>query len=198
MTAARKHGGTVILRQPNDMGQLWSPAIRGQDLTRHLLAFGRRQRLNPAPVSLASLAVNLRRLLGSSLGASVEITGDCPDDLWTVEVDVNEWELAILNMAVNSRDAMPTGGRLIIKTRNVSLPADDVDMDLSGDFVELTVSDTGAGIPADILPKVVEPFFTTKAVPGRPRAPGRSPVQWGAIGCYSIGCREGWPGALCC
>jgi PAS domain S-box-containing protein len=139
-------------------------ARRGQDLTRHLLAFGRRQRLNPAPVSLASRAADLRALLTSSLGVSVAVSVDCPDDLWTVEVDVNEWELAVLNMAVNSRDAMPEGGSLSIKARNVVLPAEGADVDLRGEFVEFRITDTGAGIPADILPKVVEPFFTTKEV----------------------------------
>jgi PAS domain S-box-containing protein len=139
-------------------------ARRGQDLTRHLLAFGRRQRLNPAPVSLASRAADLRALLGSSLGVSVAVSVDCPEDLWTVEVDVNEWELAVLNMAVNSRDAMPGGGSLSIKARNVVLPAKGAEADLQGEFVEFRITDTGAGIPADILPKVVEPFFTTKEV----------------------------------
>jgi len=139
-------------------------ARRGQALTRHLLTFARRQRLNPAPVSLASRAPGLRALLASSLGGGVSVEVDCPDDLWTVEVDVNEWELAVLNMAVNARDAMPAGGRLSITARNVTLPAGETEQDPHGDCVELTVTDTGVGIPADILPKVIDPFFTTKAV----------------------------------
>jgi PAS domain S-box-containing protein len=137
---------------------------RGQELTRHLLAFGRRQRLNPEPVSLASLAAGLRALLRSSLGASIEISVDCPEGLWTVDIDVGEWELAMLNMAVNSRDAMPDGGSLSIAARNIVLAADEAAVELCGDFVQLTVSDTGTGIPADILPRVAEPFFTTKEV----------------------------------
>ena len=137
-------------------------AQRGQSLTRHLLSFSRRQRLNPAPVSLASRTSEIRALLSSSLGSSVNVTVGCPDDLWTVDIDVNEWELAVLNMAVNSRDAMPAGGSLSIAARNVALPLAGVDLDLIGDFVEFTVSDTGVGIPPDILPKVLDPFFTTK------------------------------------
>ncbi len=151
-------------RSNRSLDAITAAANRGQALTRHLLAFGRRARLNPAPVSLTSHALDLRALLGASLGASVEVTVNCPDDLWTVEVDVNEWELAMLNMAVNSRDAMPDGGCLTIKAKNVVLPADASEASLRGDFVELSVSDTGAGIPADILPKVIEPFFTTKEV----------------------------------
>jgi PAS domain S-box-containing protein len=139
-------------------------AHRGRELTRHLLAFARRQRLQPAPVSLASRAGDLEALLTSSLGANVALTVDCPADLWTVEVDVNEWELAVLNMAVNARDAMPAGGRLAIVARNRTLPGAEGGEELRGDVVELTVSDTGEGIPADILPRVVDPFFTTKEV----------------------------------
>jgi CheY-like chemotaxis protein len=135
---------------------------RGQELTRHLLAFARRQRLYPASVSLAAQAPDLQALLASSLGVGVSVSVDCPDDLWPVEIDINAWELAMLNMAVNARDAMPGGGRLTISARNASPAPGEIDPDLAGDFVELTVADTGVGIPDDILPRVIDPFFTTK------------------------------------
>jgi PAS domain S-box-containing protein len=149
-------------RAVRSLDAIVAAAKRGQSLTRHLLTFSRRQRLNPAPVSLTARAAEMRALLSSSLGSSVSVTVSCPDDLWTVEIDVNEWELAVLNMAVNSRDAMPAGGTLAITARNVALPLAGVDLDLEGEFVEFTVRDTGVGIPDDILPKVLDPFFTTK------------------------------------
>jgi PAS domain S-box-containing protein len=139
-------------------------ARRGQALTRHLLAFSRRQRLKPAAVSLFSRISHLQPLLSSSLGGSVALEIDCQPDLWTVKVDVDEWELALLNMAVNARDAMPKGGRLTIVARNVCLGVTDHEEDLPGDFVEVVITDTGEGIAPDILPKVTDPFFTTKEV----------------------------------
>jgi PAS domain S-box-containing protein len=139
-------------------------ARRGQDLTRHLLSFARRQRLHPAPLSLSASATTLRELLGASLGGQISFEVDLPDDLWAVEVDASELELALLNMAVNARDAMPEGGALTIAARNVVLQDAEVDPDLSGDFVAITIRDTGAGIPPDILARVFEPFFTTKDV----------------------------------
>jgi PAS domain S-box-containing protein len=139
-------------------------ARRGEKLTRHLLAFGRRQRLHPALISLAAQTSGLRALLESCLGGTVAVHIDCADDLWDVEVDANEWELALLNMAVNARDAMPKGGALAIAARNVTLSALEADQDLRGDFVRMDIADTGVGIPADILQRVIDPFFTTKEV----------------------------------
>ena len=141
-----------------------SAAKRGQGLTRHLLAFARRQRLNPAPVSLARRASDIHDLLRSSLDSGVALDIDFPPAVWTVEIDANEFELAILNMAVNARDAMPKGGRLTISAANVALARQDGEADIEGEFVKIVVADTGQGIPSDILPKVMEPFFTTKAV----------------------------------
>ena len=141
-----------------------SAARRGQGLTRHLLAFARRQRLNPASVSLAGRAADIRELLRSSLDSDLTLDIDFPPDLWPVEIDANEFELAILNMAVNARDAMPKGGRLAISAVNVTVVPQEDGAELKGEFVKIIVADTGVGIPPDILPKVMEPFFTTKEV----------------------------------
>jgi PAS domain S-box-containing protein len=137
---------------------------RGQDLTRQLLAFARRQRLNPVVLSLSEKASGFGQLIEASLGEAVELEIHVPDTIWPVEVDPGELELALLNLAVNARDAMPKGGRLILSARNVQLKPGELDGELSGDFVAVTVRDTGEGIPPDILPRIFEPFFTTKDV----------------------------------
>ncbi|MCR5877069.1 PAS domain-containing sensor histidine kinase [Phenylobacterium sp. J367] len=137
---------------------------RGQDLTRHLLSFARRQRLQPMPISLADRLEGLRELLGTSLGSNVALQLALPDEVWPIEADPSELELALLNLAVNARDAMPAGGTLSVSARNCTLKAGDIDPDLEGDFVALSVRDTGVGIPPDILARVFEPFFTTKDV----------------------------------
>ena len=137
---------------------------RGQDLTRQLLAFARRQRLNPLVLSLAERAANLRDLLDASIGGIIDLQIDIPETVWPVEVDPGELELALLNLAVNARDAMPSGGSLVVSARNARLKCGEVDAELEGEFVALTVRDTGLGIPPDILPRVFEPFFTTKDV----------------------------------
>jgi PAS domain S-box-containing protein len=139
-------------------------ARRGQELTRHLLTFARRQRVNPIALSLSERAKALRELLSTSAGSPVEVRVDLEDALWPVEADVGEFELALINLTVNARDAMPNGGVLSISGQNVSLKGGEVDPELKGDFVALSVRDTGVGIPADILPRVFEPFFTTKEV----------------------------------
>jgi PAS domain S-box-containing protein len=141
-----------------------SAAKRGQGLTRHLLSFARRQRLNPAPISLSRRAAEIQELVRPSLDGKVALHVDFPPDLWAVEIDANEFELAILNMAVNARDAMPRGGRLTISAANATTAPQEDGSELEGEFVKIIVADTGVGIPADILPKVMEPFFTTKAV----------------------------------
>jgi CheY-like chemotaxis protein len=93
---------------------------------------------------------------------NIEFHVDVPDGIWPVLVDKPELELALVNLAVNARDAMPEGGRIAIAAENVRLRADSSPEGISGDFVALTVADTGGGIAPDLLPRVVEPFFTTK------------------------------------
>jgi len=142
-----------------------SSARRGEDLTRHLLSFARRQRLQPAPVALTDRSTGLRELLAASLPTSVQLIIDLPRKLWPVQVDQSELELALLNLTVNARDAMPNGGVLSISGENVTLHENPEDEDaLVGDFVALKLSDTGQGIPPDILARIFDPFFTTKEV----------------------------------
>ena len=138
---------------------------RGESLTRQLLSFARRQRLTPAPVELSQHFESFRQMLASSLKANIQLTVSMPGGLWPVLADANELELALVNIAVNARDAMPDGGRLTFTAENRTLDRGEVDPpELAGDFVAITASDTGIGIPADILPKVFDPFFSTKQV----------------------------------
>jgi two-component system NtrC family sensor kinase len=101
-------------------------------------------------------------VLSGSIHVNIELVIDTPESTWPVRVDKSELELAIVNLTVNARDAMPDGGRLSISTKNVRLSPRDTPDGIAGDFVALRVSDTGCGIPDDILPRVFEPFFTTK------------------------------------
>ena len=137
---------------------------RGESLTRQLLTFARRQRLTPSAVELPTHFENFREMLASSLKANVELTVSMPERLWPVLADANELELALVNITVNARDAMPDGGRLTFTAENRTLARGEIDPELAGDFVAITATDTGVGIPEDILPKVFDPFFSTKQV----------------------------------
>jgi PAS domain S-box-containing protein len=137
-------------------------AARGETLTRQLLAFSRRQSLNPTVISLRRRLATFRDLLASSARGDIELVFDVGRNVWPVAVDVHELELALINLVVNARDAMPDGGMITISAKNVHLQPEDTPDRLSGDFVALSVTDTGCGIAPDILPKVFEPFFTTK------------------------------------
>lgn len=140
-------------------------AARGAEVTRHLLAFSRQQPLQPHKTDLNTLVADTTKLLRPSLGEQVEIETSLARDAWPVLIDANHLATALLNLAVNARDAMPGGGKLVIETRNVQLDeayaAENVDVK-PGPYVMLAVSDTGTGIPAAIRDKVFEPFFTTK------------------------------------
>ena len=137
-------------------------ASRGETLTRRLLTFSRRQELNPIVIDIAARLAASRDVLTSSAGKETELVFDVPRGIWPVLVDVPELELALVNIVVNARDAMPKGGIVTVAARNISLAAQDGLDDLVGDFVALSLADTGSGIDPDVLPRVFEPFFTTK------------------------------------
>jgi PAS domain S-box-containing protein len=135
---------------------------RGQNLTNQLLSFARRQTLDATVVDLAAFLPNVSEMLRRSLRGDIEIRTSAPAHPYRIRIDPTELELALLNLGVNARDAMPSGGALTVAIKNVTL-AGDIETDaLLGDFVVIEVSDTGKGIPPDILPRVFEPFFTTK------------------------------------
>jgi PAS domain S-box-containing protein len=140
-------------------------ALRGADLTRRLLAFARRQPLQPEPVAVNDLVSNIVGLLQRTLGEQIPIRVDFAPDLWPVLVDPAQLESSLVNLATNARDAMPRGGQLMIATANRALDADYASLHAElapGDYVMIEVSDTGAGIPPEIMNRVFEPFFTTK------------------------------------
>ena len=139
-----------------------SAARRGARLTNQLLSFARSQSLMPRLTRVNQLILGMKDLLEISVGSGIEVEFDLCEEDATVMLDASQLEMAVLNLAVNSRDAMPQGGKLKITTGTRFL---DDDRDLGeGDYVLLTVSDTGSGIPHNVLPKVFDPFFTTKPV----------------------------------
>ena len=161
-------GGLSILRRPGEparkeriMAQMGQAATRGASLSRQLLAFARRQPLNPEPVNVHQQVDAMRELLDRTLRGDVQVRTALAPDLWPIRVDPAELELVILNLCVNSRDAMPNGGVITIGGKNA--PA-LTEAGLQGDFVLLTVADTGTGMSAQVLSRIFEPFFTTKEI----------------------------------
>lgn len=154
------------LREARDVRALQAieiAAARGENLTRQLLSFSQTLPLNPTVINLFEAVRAIHDVLGDSLHVNIDFFIDIPPSIWPVRVDKSELELALINLAVNARDAMPNGGRISIEAANVTLDAADLPEGWSGDFVALCVADTGGGIPPDLLPRVVEPFFTTKS-----------------------------------
>jgi CheY-like chemotaxis protein len=156
-------------RRPEDIRRFMDAATtsahRAAALTHRLLAFARRQSLDTRPNDINRLVAGMEDLLHRTLGEQVELHSDLGADLWTAFVDANQLENAILNLAINARDAMMDGGRLTITTANTqlnetyTLQHEDLE---PGDYVAIRVSDTGVGMPPDVLAKAVDPFFTTK------------------------------------
>ena len=139
-------------------------ASRGEALTRQLLTFSRRQPMNPKTVCPSQIVEAFRDVLASSAPGNVELVIDIPPGVWPIAVDIPEFELSLVNLVVNARDAMPEGGTVTLSASNVGLAGEETAEHLAGDFVALTVADTGGGIPPEVMPHVFEPFFTTKSV----------------------------------
>jgi len=141
-------------------------ARRGARLTAQMLAFSRRQKLEPRSVDLNDTVRSMGDLLQSSIGGSVDIQSpDLAPDLWPAMIDPTQIELVILNLAINARDAMDVGGALTITTHNVEIAPEAATEELpAGQFVQVAVTDTGSGMTEEVLARAFEPFFTTKAV----------------------------------
>jgi len=140
-------------------------AQRAAALTQRLLAFSRRQPLDPKPVDISRLVAGMTELLRRTLGEDIAIETVLAGGLWQIDVDANQLEVAILNLAVNARDAMPEGGKLTIETANTLLDeanaAGEAEV-VPGPYVAIGMSDTGHGMPKEVLARAFEPFFTTK------------------------------------
>jgi CheY-like chemotaxis protein len=140
-------------------------STRGAELVRRLLAFARMQHLDPEPIDLNVRLPNILGLLERSLGENVDVRIRPARELWNASVDPTQVDDAIVNLAINARDAMPQGGVLTIETSNVTLDEEysGLHVDVKpGDYVLLAVSDTGTGMPPEVVAKAFEPFFTTK------------------------------------
>lgn len=148
---------------------LLTGALRASDsgarLTKRLLTFGRRRHLAPAVINLNDQVRSMTELLHRTLGDLIELKTHLASSLWLVRADVGEVEAAVLNLAINARDAMPAGGTLSIRTENIVLEENETGFEdplKPGEYVRISVSDNGAGMSKDVLNRVFEPFFTTK------------------------------------
>jgi signal transduction histidine kinase len=150
-------------------------AARAENLTRQLLTFARRQSIRPAVIDLRKRLPKLLEMLQPSLRADIAVTIEVDPALWPVEVDPGELEIALINIAANARDAMPEGGRLDIRARNVAADTRARPANLDGDLVVIELTDTGSGMPPEIVERAFEPFYTTKEV-GRGTGLGLSQV----------------------
>jgi two-component system, cell cycle sensor histidine kinase and response regulator CckA len=150
-----------------DIMNIKQNANRAASLVRQLLAFSRKQTLRPEVLNLTDALADLRMLLARLVGNDIALTIDHGRDLWPVKADIGQFEQVVVNLAVNARDAMPDGGSITIRTRNLSreeaarLPQREL---VAGDYVAIEVSDTGTGMSQEVMDKIFEPFFTTKEV----------------------------------
>ena len=144
-----------------------SAALRGAEVTRQLLAFSRRQPLQPKLVEPNDVARGMSKLVSRAIGEQIKVRLELPEDAWPVVIDPAQLESALLNLAVNARDAMPDGGTLTIETANFSFDGEEAQAHVegaAGEYLMIAVSDTGTGMPPEIVVRVFEPFFSTKGV----------------------------------
>jgi PAS domain S-box-containing protein len=147
--------------------QISQAVLRASSLTRQLLAFSRKQALQPQRTDLNDIVADTAKMLRRALGAQIEIETVLADDLRGIDVDRSQLETALVNLCINARDAMPVGGSLRIETGNETFGRGDTSLNPEagpGDYSMLSVTDTGSGMPPEVLAKVFEPFFTTKEV----------------------------------
>jgi len=148
------------------LGTIAAAADRGATLTRHLLAFARKQRLEARVVNLNALVESLRPMIAQAVGPRIKVETTLARDLWNTRLDPVQAEMAILNLLLNARDAMPKGGRVVIRTENRRIepgasPPAPIDLP-DGAYATLSITDTGIGMPPEILAHALDPFFTTK------------------------------------
>nr|WP_301299882.1 ATP-binding protein [Pseudomonas laurylsulfativorans] len=158
-------GRTEDLDSLIDLGV--TSANRAAGLTHRLLAFSRRQSLDSRPVEMNTLVISMGELLQRSINESIRLDMRLDDQLWVAEADPNQLESALLNLVINARDAMPDGGNLVVMTSNQHLDEDFAQAQSNldpGDYVVLSVTDTGCGMPQNIVSRAFDPFFTTKPI----------------------------------
>jgi PAS domain S-box-containing protein len=166
--ATQTEAARTLLKRATDAADM------GAALTKRLLTFARRRRLSPQVLDLNELVLGLIEILKRTIGEPITLTTMLAGNLWKTRVDASEVENALLNLAINARDAMPNGGALIIETRNVG--GAEVPFDTPGrDYILVSVSDTGEGMPPEVQERAFEPFFSTKE-PGRGTGLGLSTV----------------------
>ena len=158
------------------LGNALKAADRARTLVQRLLGFARRQSLQTEAIDIARLVTGMRDLIASSIGPTIEIVIQSPPDLPLAIVDPNQLELAILNLCVNARDALPDGGRLLISVENVKAQADTMPALGPGDYIRLSVRDDGCGMTKETLSHAIEPFYSTKEI-GRGTGLGLSMVH---------------------
>jgi signal transduction histidine kinase/CheY-like chemotaxis protein len=182
LTAIAGNLERVLLREQDPekirhLKNIEQTASHGARLVHHLLAFARKQHLEPQPVNINRLVEDFVGILQSTCGSKVRIDVEPGRDLWLAMVDANQVETAILNIALNARDAMPMGGRICIESANVPYDAPQRPRELDpGEFVSITMRDTGTGMTEEVLAKAFDPFFTTKEF-GRGSGLGLSQVH---------------------